>query len=196
MIIPFFLNIPPLEAASAEIMRMLVPVGGFAMVLGGFDVTLRHINKVRRQQSGYLFSIVLIAVYIFFLIITLIPGLEDLYTTAYITIIGRVNETVFSLIALFMATIAYRAFKMRTTETFLFGISCLIVLLANAPIGEVIWPGSAPLRDWIMDVLNMAGMRAVGIGVALGIFAYGIRTMLGYERIALGDVEIRRKSGE
>lgn len=196
MIIPFFLNIPPLEAASAEVKRMLVPIGGFAVVLGGLGVVLRHVKLVQGKRSGYEFSLVLVAMYVFFLIVTLIPGLEDLYTTAYITVIGRVNETVFSLISLFMASMAYRAFRMRTTETFLFGFSCLIVLIANAPIGEVIWPGSAAVRGFIMDVVNMAGMRAVGIGVALGIFAYGIRTVLGYERIALGEVEIRRKSGE
>ena len=196
MIIPFFFNIPPLESSAAEIRRMLVPIGGFALVLGGADVILRHVNKIQGKRSGYQFSFVLIAMFIFFLVITLVPGLENLYTTAYITVIGRVNETVFSLISLFMASMAYRAFKMKNAETFIFGASCLLVLIANAPIGEVIWPGSASVRAFIMDVLNMAGMRAVGIGVALGVFSYGIRTILGYERIALGEVELRRKTGE
>jgi len=196
MIVPFFINIPILADVSAEVRRLIVPIAAFALVLGGVDVSIRHINKVRRKSSGYQFSFVLLGTYIFFLIVTSMPGLVDIYTTAYITVIGRVNETVFSLIALFMASMAYRAFKMRTIETLLFGSSCLLVLIANAPIGEVLWPGSVGIRDWIMSVLNMAGMRAVGIGVALGIFAYGIRTMLGYERIALGEVVIRRKSRE
>lgn len=193
MILPFFLNIPPLVTTSAEIKRMLVPLASCAGILGANEVVGRHIRKVQMKREGWEFSIVLVAAFIFFFIVSSQPSLQELFKTTYITIIGRVNESVFSLIALFMATMAYRAFRMRNIETILFGLSCLIVLIANAPIGEAVWPGGPAVRDWIMDVINMAGMRAVGIGVALGIFAYGIRTMLGYERIALGEFEIKRR---
>lgn len=194
MIIPFFLNIPPLAAASAEIKRMLVPMAGCAGILGANEVIGRHIIKVQKKREGWEFSIVLVASFIFFFVVSLLPGLEGLFRITYITIIGRVNESVFALIALFMATMAYRAFRMKNIETALFGLSCLIVLIANAPILEAFWPGGSAVRDWLMDVVNMAAMRAVGIGVALGIFAYGVRTMLGYERIALGEFEIRKRS--
>lgn len=193
MIIPFFIVVPALDAGSSEIQRLLVPIAGFALILGGLNVTLRNVMKISKKGKGWPFSYVLIATFIFFLVVTLIPGLEALYTMAYVTILGRINEAIMALIAVFMATMAYRGFKIKSFETCLFTLSCLIVMIANAPIGEALWPGGPDVQRWIMDIPNMAGMRALNIGVALGIIAYGIRIMLRHERIALGDVEARPK---
>ena len=193
MIIPFFIAVPALNTTSTEIQRMLVPIAGFALILGGLNVVLRSITRISKRNKGWSFNIVLIATFIFFLVVTLTPGLETLYTTAYVTVLGKVNEAIMALIAVFMATMAYRAFKIKSFETCLFTLSCLIVMIANAPIGEAVWAGGPDIRNWIIDFPNMAGMRALNIGIALGIIAYGIRTMLGRERIALGDVEVKVK---
>ncbi|MBU1173151.1 MAG: hypothetical protein KKD44_26605 [Proteobacteria bacterium] len=195
MIVPFFINAPALNSMSTEVQRMLVPIAGFALILGGLNVTLRNITKISKRSKDWQFSIVLLATFVFFLVVSLIPSpfFENLYTMAYVTVLGKVNEAVMALIAVFMATMAYRGFKIKNFETLLFTLSCLVVMIANAPIGEAVWAGAPGARNWIMDYPNMAGMRALNIGIALGIMAYGVRTMMGHERIALGDIEIKVK---
>lgn len=193
MIIPFFIDIPSLSSAGSEVQRMLVPIASFGLVLGGLELTMRHVKIISNKREKWTFSVVLLFTFVLLFVLTLTPSLDWLYTTIYITIIGRVNETVFSLIALFMGTMAYRAFQMKNAETALFGLSCLVVLVANAPIGAAVWGGAPIIGKWIMNIPNMAAMRAINICVALGIFAYGIRVMLGHERIALGDVEVKKR---
>ena len=62
--------------------------------------------------------------------------------------------------------------------------------VARVPIGEQI-PGIGEylsrFQNWLMDVPNVAGRRAIFIGAALGAVATGVRIILGIERSHLGD---------
>ncbi len=194
MIVPFFVNIPVLKSAGDSVQRMLSPIASFGLILGGAEILLRQGSKISKKTDDAPFAYLLVASFVILFVLALTPSLSSLYNTIYITIIGRVNETVFSLIALFMASWAYRAFQMKNIETGLFGFSCLIVLISNAPFGVVFWGGAPAAGSWLINVPNMAAMRAINISVALGIFAYGVRTMLGHERIALGEVS--KKQGD
>ena len=59
-------------------------------------------------------------------------------------------------------------------------VVALIVLVGQVTVGLVpILPG---IRDWILDVPAMAGVRGILLGVALGALLTGIRLLLGAER--------------
>jgi hypothetical protein len=62
-------------------------------------------------------------------------------------------------------------------------------MLARVPIGEaipVIGDYLPKVMNWIMDVPNIAGRRAIFIGAALGAVSTGLRVILGLERSHLG----------
>ena len=46
--------------------------------------------------------------------------------------------------------------------------------------------GFPGVKDWIMDVPNLAGKRAILMGAALGAISTGLRVILGLERAHLG----------
>ena len=96
--------------------------------------------------------------------------------------------TMFSLLAFFIASAAFRAFRIRTVEAGLLAIAALIVMLGRVPIGNLV-TGWLPepirlqsVQEWIMNVPQNAAKRAILIGAALGVMATGLRVILGIER--------------
>ncbi|OYD14627.1 hypothetical protein CH333_07520, partial [candidate division WOR-3 bacterium JGI_Cruoil_03_44_89] len=58
--------------------------------------------------------------------------------------------------------------------------------LGRVPIGSLIWNKLPTVAEWIMFYPNMAGQRAIMIGIALGTVSYSLRVILGIERTYLG----------
>ncbi len=67
----------------------------------------------------------------------------------------------FSIIAFFISSAAYRTFRIRTTEAALLGLSAAICMIGNVPLGAVISDKLPVLRQWLMNVPNGAGFRAI-----------------------------------
>ena len=59
-------------------------------------------------------------------------------------------------------------------------IVVLLVLLGQSALGLV--PALPKLKDWILEVPTMAGVRGILLGVALGALLTGVRLLLGLER--------------
>jgi hypothetical protein len=96
------------------------------------------------------------------------------------------NATMFALLAFFIASAAFRAFRARNTEAALLLGAAIIVLLGRAPIGSLISDSLPEITNWIIDVPNNAGRRAILIGAALGAIVTGLRVLLGMERQHVG----------
>lgn len=93
--------------------------------------------------------------------------------------------TMFSLLAFFIASAAYRAFRARNVLATLLLISALIVMSRfnpYLPFAETI----ANTSNWLMNVPNLAAQRAIVIGIGLGIVATSLKVMLGIERGYMG----------
>ena len=104
----------------------------------------------------------------------------------------------FALLAFFVASAAFRAFRAKNTEATVLLATAFIVLLGRTYAGVFLtdWlPESLSflafdrLTGMIMNVFNMAGMRAITIGIALGIVATSLRVLLGIDRSYLGSEE-------
>ncbi len=184
-IVPFFIDIPVLNDFSVLVQRMVVPMVSLALAIGGLDLLLRNYKKFQNKAGGWKYTPVLFVTFIFFFFVTAIPNIE--HSIYYIPTVGALNEAIWGMVSLFMASMAYRGFRAKNSTSLAFTISAIIVFIANAPIGEAIWPGAPAARDWIMSVINMSAMRALSIGIGLGILAYGLRVLSGNERRSFGE---------
>jgi hypothetical protein len=93
--------------------------------------------------------------------------------------------TMFSLLAFFIASAAYRAFRARNLLASLLLIAALIVMLRfnpYMPYPEYV----AKFSNWLMNVPNLAAQRAIVMGVGLGIVATALKVILGIERGYMG----------
>lgn len=109
------------------------------------------------------------------------------YVWIYDHIFAPCNATMFALLAFFVASAAFRAFRARNVEAALLLGSAIIILVARAPIGRSISPVLPEISDWILDIPNNAGRRAIMMGAAIGAIATGLRIILGLERSHLGS---------
>jgi hypothetical protein len=88
----------------------------------------------------------------------------------------------YSIIAFFITSAAYRTFRARNVEAALVLVAGILMVCKNAPVMTAFWAPFVNIGDWIFDVPNMSAMRAVIIGTALGAIALAVRTLLGMER--------------
>lgn len=98
-----------------------------------------------------------------------------------------IMATVFSLLAFFISSAAYRAFRARNLLASLLLIAALIVMLRFNPYLSMILGDYMSLTSsWLMNVPNLAAQRAIVMGIGLGIVATALKVILGIERGYMG----------
>jgi hypothetical protein len=93
--------------------------------------------------------------------------------------------TMFALLAFFIASAAYRAFRARNLLATLLLLAALLVMCRFNPY----LPGIdfiAKASNWLMNVPNLAAQRAIVMGVGLGMVATALKVILGIERGYMG----------
>jgi hypothetical protein len=97
------------------------------------------------------------------------------------------NSTMFALLAFFVASAAFRAFRARNVEAALLLGAAIFVMLGRAPLGRSISDVFPDFGQWLIDIPNNAGRRAIMMGAAIGAIATGLRVIVGLERSHLGS---------
>ncbi len=130
-----------------------------------------------------------------------VPGTR--FDWLYVNMFTPLASTMFALLAFFVASASYRAFRARSWEAGLLLVAAVFVMLGRAPIFDLLMTpfaeGSAPanffgwlghwvteISSWIFSVPQVAGQRAIMIGIALGVASASLRLILGLERSYLG----------
>ncbi len=168
---------------SGLLVNWVAIVASFALLLGFANVISVHWHRIRSQKPGTIYS----AVLLISLIITLVIGLsfgpnstQSQFIFKYV--LQPLEATFFSLLAVFIVTAAYRAFRIRNLETFFFVLFAVIVLLGQVPLGIYLWAEFPIIKDWILNVPTLAGVRGILLGVALGTIATGLRVLMAADR--------------
>lgn len=215
MIVAFFIPIAKPFQEQAEVWFTIL--AAIVFLIGATNLVMHHARKISEQQAGWGFSAVTLTAFFATVVLGLskwgvpVPaafpdhpwagsyqaeggGLWWLFTYVMTPIIA----TMFSLLAFYVASAAYRAFRAKNAEAAVLLITALIVLLGRTPAGTLLTSG---VPDWlealtfpgatgyIMAIFTTAGQRAIMIGIALGIAAISLRVILGLDRSYLGADE-------
>jgi len=106
------------------------------------------------------------------------------------------SATMFALLAFFVASASYRAFKIRNVEATVLLVAGVILMIGRVPLGHFLtswfpswlqWLHLPNLQEWIYQYPNVAGARAIMIGIALGLVGTSLRVILGIEKSFMGE---------
>jgi len=185
VLVDFFFDNLYLNTLGVTLIDWVVIVVAFALILGLLNVLAFHLRKIIQRQEGWLYSIALlvVAVAILFGGLTTLQGYRAPLVRALFDYVQTpLQASIFSLLAFYMASAGYRAFRARNFETFLLVVACLVVLVGQAPLARYVWEELPALKDWVLGVPSTAGARGILIGVALGSLATGVRLLVGFDR--------------
>jgi hypothetical protein len=166
----------------------------FGVVLGIMSLTIAHYARIKRKVPNWQYSVLTLFGLYFTAATGFIWGTQE--GTPYMWIFRNVQmpmgATMFALLAFYIASAAYKAFRARSAEATVLLIAALIVMLGQVPVGVAMfggWEGIIDVTQWILDVPNLASKRGIALGVGLGMVATSLRIMLGIERTYLGGGE-------
>jgi hypothetical protein len=171
-----------------------VIIVAFAMLLGVLNVLRVHAQRIQHGQ-GTVYSVILVISFLG----VFVPGilspdrvpavLRDwvgpsgtIVDFAYRYVQRPLQATIFSLMAFFVFTAAWRAFRIRSTGSLIMFIAALVVLLGSMRLTFGGWTLLTEAREWVMRVPVKAGARGVLLGIALGTIVTGVRFLLGVDR--------------
>ena len=223
--------IPKTEQWGADAMEMFIILAAAAMVLGAGNLLLMNLSKISNRSEGWGYAAITLIAFFVVLYIGMFkigamptPSAPDNAWTAPVIQEGApfwwiyqyclvpLTATMFAMLAFYIASAAFRAFRAKNTEAFLLLFTAFIVLLGQIYAG--IWISDVlhlptpetyagdldspwyqflnglrleNLTQMILDVPQKAGNRAIMIGIALGIVSTSLKVLLGVDRSYLGS---------
>jgi hypothetical protein len=166
----------------------VIVIGILALPLGIWSLVKANIMKLKVRGERF-YAAVLLAGFSVMLIVGLPhrTSLEQgsIFMTLFNTILIPIQATIFSLLAFFVASAAYRAFRARSILATILLLTAFLVMFRWLPLGFISTADNA-IVAWILSVPNMAANRAIGMGIGLGGAAMAIKIILGIERTYMG----------
>ncbi len=186
------------ESVRNDVMRI---IAAFSLVLGLGSILQHHFNKIQRKAQNWQYSWITVITIFVTGVIGLFGGIDLAHPgvlpthiggfsfhmqTLYMNMMVPLGATMFSMLAFFMASAAYRAFRARSFSATLLLAAAFVLMLGAVPLGRMIFHPLPSFAEWILAVPNTAAKRGINFGIQLGILATSLKILLGVERGWLG----------
>jgi hypothetical protein len=194
--------------------QWMIIVAAFALPLGVVSVFQVNLRKIEKRDAGWPFALALLLSLVATAIVGINDALDGLWGVRSWRVLGAetafewvqraffkpLQATMFSLLAFYLASAAFRAFRVRNVDATILLSAAMIVMLGVNPYGIKLFSwvpalgGAVPggdafmpwLTNWLMTIPNAAAQRGIIIGAALGAASMSLRVLLGIERSYLG----------
>jgi hypothetical protein len=218
MVVSFFFSPDRTFIGRAQdvVLQWVTIVGGFTLVLGVFSIIRVNARVVGRKGEGWFYKLMTIVSVFAMAIPAVFPvsrntvggkiffsifpegwgslfgtGPGSIYDWLFNYLDSPMMETMFAMLAFYIASAAYRAFRARNIEATLLLLTAVLVMLWRIPMGEAflrLFGEGIPdyINMYVMNGFNVAVQRGIIIGAALGAASMSLRIILGIERTYMG----------
>jgi hypothetical protein len=200
-VIQYFIPHSPFDRFEQLFSDWFFIIAACAIWLGALNLLKLSFIKIQKQKKDWPYSVIIVISWFAMAIAGLIGG-RDFQTPGtrfdwlYVNVYTPLSATMFAILAFFVASASYRAFRARNLQATLLLVSGFLVMMGRVLFDDIIFgpfvKNFTPLSDissFIMNYPNLAGQRAIMIGIALGTVSTALRIMLGIERSYLGGGE-------
>lgn len=204
MVVQYYFR--PLAFLGDRMANWFAAITAFAYVLAAGSLYVVNGKRIRDRVEGWPYNVVLLLSLTVTLYIGLFNDILGLgypghlpiddgtsFSWMFLYIFTPLSATMFSLLAFFIASACYRAFKARSIEATLLLGTAFIVMLFRVPLGEAMWQAIFPGADVsifldkiILGGFSNAGQRAIQVAAAIGLISVSLKIILGIERSYLG----------
>jgi hypothetical protein len=174
-------------------------IAACAIWMGVLNLFKLSLQSIWEKKEDWWYSVIVVVCMLLMAIVGFAAGenygdpeSQTAFYWLYANVYTPLSSTMYAMLAFFVASASYRAFRARNLEATLLLAAAFFVMLGRVPIGDVL-TGFLPeqlrlsqLATWIMNFPNTAGQRAILIGISLGIVSSSLRIILGIERSHLG----------
>jgi hypothetical protein len=199
----FFSPTDTAKAVNAELLAWAEVIFSVAFLLGITNLVRISLKQISAGHPDAIYKVLLLIALFGYLAV----GLADIHgvlvpegaaakaRTDWINekFFQPLQSTMFSLLAFYIASAAFRAFRARSLEATLLLVAGTLVMLGQVPMPTWL-PEAAAVGTYLQRVqafllvyVNGAGQSAIIIGAALGTLATGLRIILGVERSYLSE---------
>lgn len=209
LVVAYFIPHPPFDTLREDFSIYFDIIASVAFILGAGNLIKMHGNRIGKKEKNWGYSAVTVMGFILVLFVGLTKlgnpqGFRGSSVTAdgsyfdhvYRYIFRPCAATMFALLAFYVASASFRAFRAKNAEATILLLVAFTILLGRTFVGTLLtsWlPDSLYfltipyLAEKIMTVLNFAGNRAIMIGIALGIVSTSLKVIIGIDRSYLGS---------
>jgi len=177
--------LPALADVQTLLLNWAVILAGTAALVGIFNLVSVHSDKIRRQEKGSGYSILLlISLVVTFLFAMILRPDHEAMNIILNGVIIPIEAALMGLLTVSLLYAAIRLLRRRAdfmSLVFLVTAALLILGSATLPFGNMPVLGTF-IRPWITQVLALGGARGILIGVALGTLTTGLRVLFGTDR--------------
>ncbi len=168
-ILQYFIPHTPFDKVEHLFSDWLSIIAACAIWLGALNLLKLSLIKVYKRKKDWFFSLVVIASWMTMALVGLLggPGFQEPGTKfdwLYKNIYTPLSATMFAMLAFYVASASYRAFRARNFQATLLLVAAFLVLSGRVLFDEIVfgflpadWKILSTISDFIMQVLNTAG---------------------------------------
>jgi hypothetical protein len=196
-----------LSKYSDGVSNWLAVVGAFTVGLGVINLAIVHSKRLSKGGNNAFNSGVFFVAMLVMMVVGILQKAHpnsinlNLYDILFAGALTTLDATMFSIIAFYIVSAAYRAFRVKSTEATILLLTAIIVMMGQIAIGQWLTHFNYStnyylsqlhfeiVRDWILTLPNTAAVRAIGFGLGIGGLAVALRIWLGLERGSYFDTQ-------